>query len=267
MVNDIKFIISLIVTIILLSVSILTLADNQKNEYQNNLDQKILAEKNIYLTESVINNNTINFNENDQLNVVLSQIDSNRLFVQGDRIQSIYGNTALYSAVNDESGSIYLTVNSSNSFTIFVTTELGRHFSLMIIPQRIRGKTVIFMPQQSGIKMPHWEIANEYQHLLVNLLKAVMINQVPEGYGKYEIKASKDEIIKHDIALVPVVVYRGNQLVITDYLLKNKSNKTVILAPAQFYQSGTRAIALVDQEVAAHNITHLYTIDDNDGNQ
>lgn len=52
------------------------------------------------------------FRDYDQLNIVLSNVDVNRISILNDKIQSLNGPVGLYTAKNDASGAAYLTVNA-----------------------------------------------------------------------------------------------------------------------------------------------------------
>jgi len=113
------------------------------------------------------------FTENQQIEVVLSNRDINRVLVKGDKIQSVNGPTGLYMAKNDIAGSAYISAYGESTFTVFISTVNGHNFSLLVSPKAVAGKTIILQP--TTLLSPQFEEAASYQKLLITLTSA-MIN-------------------------------------------------------------------------------------------
>ena len=95
---------------------------------------------------SLLQAETKSFTENADLTLKLSQSNYNRLVVKGDKITKAFFPQAAMVAVNDEDGSLYVTLAASavTPFTIFISTEAGRHFSATITGEAALGKTIEF---------------------------------------------------------------------------------------------------------------------------
>ena len=88
--------------------------------------------------------------DNETTVAKISSVDVTRIFVQGDRINSVKGLKGAYTRENDEkNGEVYLQPTSfyqDRAFTILIQTEAGRHFTLLLNPihnQRYRQKVKV----------------------------------------------------------------------------------------------------------------------------
>jgi conjugal transfer pilus assembly protein TraK len=205
---------------------------------------------------------SISFAENDQLTLMLSTVDANRLFVDGDRINAVNAPVGYIAAKNDDSGSVYLNVQVKQPFTVFITTALGRHFSVLVIPKAVIGKTYELKPTGPTVAATMWEKNTGYEKILSDLIKGMETRQPPEGYGfqamdKTKLTA-KDFYGVADLLLIEI--YPGSQLIGHVYVIQNKTKKPLTLSENMFYERGVRAVALSQQTVAPGQSSMVYQV-------
>lgn len=203
---------------------------------------------------------TISFADNEQISVVLSSSDINRLVVQGDKIQNINAPLSLYNAKNDAGGAAYITLLSTLPFTMYLTTVGGHNFSLFVNPRPIVGKSVIFQPTSTFAVTKPWEENSNYQKILVTLVKNMVNHQTPDGYLYREAGKVKSSDFCSIANLKPLAFYSSSQLTGIIFELKNKKKKPITLHPADFYRPGVRAVALSQQVVNPAATVFLYEV-------
>ena len=200
------------------------------------------------------------FADNEQINVVLSNRDINRLLVSGDRIQSINGPAGLYTAKNDAIGSGYISLYGDTTFTIFVSTVKGHNFSLLVSPRSVAGRTVILNSTTPSVLTARFEETESYQKVLVSLITSMINNEAIEDYAYSEAKGSKETRFYGIADIKPIAFYGGSHLVGIISELKNRSKAPITLKPSYFYKPGVRAIALSCQRITPSEIGLLYQV-------
>lgn len=247
--------------------------ENPKNIANTN-NAKKLTEKTIKKHKEGAEKNLtgikeIPFADNEQVRVILSNRDINRVLVAGDKIQTINGPTGLYTAKNDPFGSAYISILSDASFTIFLSTIKNHNFSLLVIPRTVPGKTVILEPTTPTLLANSPAETDSYQKSLIDLMSN-MINLEPcEDYEYFSISdAVKRRWIKnikktnfYDVAdVIPLAFYRGEKLSGVISRVRNKTRNPLALKPSYFYQPGVYAVALTEQTIPPLGACWLYQI-------
>lgn len=98
---------------------------------------------------SVIGSNSIPFKDNSEIALTLSQGNYNRIFVKNDKIvEAVFPEKAMAIKRDEQDGSVYIMLAAANPFTLFLTTEAGRHFSVTLNSEESLGKTIELVPQQ-----------------------------------------------------------------------------------------------------------------------
>ena len=198
------------------------------------------------------------FSDNEQIKVVLSSRDINRVLVLGDKIKTIHGPAGLYTAKNDntdQSGSAYLSVYANTTFTIFLATEKGHNLSLLVTPKALAGRTIILKPT-SDID----------QKSLIDLINGMVNLEMSQDYEYFSISEAKKwlDIKKtsfYNVAdVIPVAFYRGEKLSGVISKIRNKTRNDLFLKPSYFYQSGIKAITLSKQTIGPLDACWLYQI-------
>lgn len=220
----------------------------------------------------------ISFADNDQVSVILSNVDVNRISIKGDKIQHVNGPTGLYTAKTDGIGAVFLTVYTRSPFTVYLSTVKGHSVSLFIAPRSMVGKTIVLRPTTIITQTAHWEKNSAYQGLLITLMNGMVNHQAPEGYAYKDIKKIKEikeiqEIKKtknikkaqsvdfFGIAnITPIAMFTGAHLIGVVSIIHNKTRKPITLKPSYFYSHGVRSVALSCQTIRPLGTGLLYKI-------
>lgn len=202
----------------------------------------------------------IPFNEGDQLSLPLSAVDVNRLVVRNDLISAITCPANLCVTRQDKTGSAYITLNTSTTFTLFTVTESGRHLSMLVVPSKEPGFTYEFVPTGKSDNAVHWEEEGAYTDRLVDLLRDMMRGELPRGYGYHEIPHAKSFSFKKAASFTLIAEYQGEHWRGEVYEVHNNSKKSLLLTPNGFYESGVKAVALSKQTLVPGETGYVYEV-------
>lgn len=222
---------------------------------------------------------------NSQASVNLSKTDINRLYVHGEKITAINFPGSMLSAHNDSSGGIYVNTNSNAPFTTFISTNMGLHFSMLVIPKSIPGQTIKFIApipkttpnqnQKNTAVIQHsahaydFEKSAPYERTLIRLIKVVELGNTPPGYTNIAPKAFSQISIFN----VPNSVgkigglsqsveagFLGGSLAVRVLSVKNTISKPVELFENEFYSPGVRAIAIQQEYLKSNATTNVFEV-------
>lgn len=195
----------------------------------------------------------LTFNNDQTLEVNLSDTNVNRIVVQGDEITQAVCPEGYCTATHnqgDTSGAVYLSVIGQMPFTVFFETKGGRHFGLTVTPQNLSGQTLVLTPIGGSVVAGSWEKNSDYRAILEELMRDMMLGKIPEGYG-YSSLSDADSFWFRKLALIkPVGLWTGDHIMGVQYQITNDSDQPLTIPESAFYHNGVRAVALVDQTIA-----------------
>lgn len=91
--------------------------------------------------------NSVPVKDNSDIALTLSQGNYNRLVVKNDKImEAVFPPNAMAIKRDEQDGSVYVMLSAVNPFTLFLTTESGRHFSVTLNGEDSLGKTIELVP-------------------------------------------------------------------------------------------------------------------------
>lgn len=94
---------------------------------------------------------TLNVKDNGNVQLHLSQTNYNRLLIRGDSLWDFaYPEGALAIKRDGADGSVYLIAAHSEPFTLFLTTQRGRHFTATVTGEVALGKTIELVLQETA---------------------------------------------------------------------------------------------------------------------
>lgn len=207
------------------------------------------------------------FKENADLAVTLSDSNYNRLVVKGDKITQVHFPEGMMAVSNESDGGLYVMVVHPEPFTMFVTTELGRHFSLTVNTESGLGKTLEFVAD--GNQMPAITSATKVLSKIpepsvlpsnvTELMTAMLKNNVSKDYEskKYFNRAIR---LGQGMTLFPKLTYKGKILSGEVTEIYNGSNNPIDLNESLFNGAGVKAISLSKNTLAPHDRALVYRV-------
>lgn len=206
----------------------------------------------------------ISFSDNQTIPVTLSDTNLNRLVVTNDQISNILcpsGFCISKHNATDQSGAVYIKLLSTSDFTLFISTAAGHHVSLQVTPKVSNGKTIVLNPVGANLVAKKWETQSSYQRMLVALIKDMMNNKVPSGFGYTPISHSAKERVFNGLGTLQMSgVWTGNYLIGLEYIFKNKTEKSITIPDSAFYHRGVRLVAQTSQTVSPGDYNVVYEI-------
>jgi len=218
----------------------------------------------------------IMFKEGESIQLTLSKINFNRLYVKGEKITEIRfleGTFTVEKPNKDEidSGleSIYLKPTFDDKLTLFITTNKHHHFSIQANSDESLGKTFEMVPASliKNVKRvadkPNNFIRKEKPQILSDLDQIFqdMENlQTPRGFEQVKFNG-QSFFLQKIIKTKPIRVYQGNSLKSYVYEIENISKAKVKLDKAWFSKNkNTKAIHLSKNELNPSEKAYLYAV-------
>lgn len=208
----------------------------------------------------------LNFNDGETKSVTLSDTNINRIQVQNDlitHVQCPQGFCTANQYPDDQSGSVYLSVNAGPSFSLYLDTQSGRHLSLQVNRRSLSGQTILLIPNSPAETVKAWESSTPYDDLLITLMKGMISGELPDGYAVENINQSiKSTTLDGQVSFTLVQKFAGDQLQGMHYSMQNLTKKPLTLSPQAFYKPGIRAVAVVQQTLQPNSVGDVYLIED-----
>ncbi len=201
------------------------------------------------------------FEENTNVDVHLSESNTNRLVVRGDKITRAHFPQGVLGVQNEDDGSLYVKLAGETPFTLFLTTASGRHFSATINRDPGLGKTIEFIPKVKTQVMASRKTLSAPTYIEpLRVLMAHMIHA--RKPAEFWVKRHHGRVIrmKQHLTLVPKWLYHGQELTGEVMALYNASKKPVELSEAWFVNAGVKAIALSSKTLLPKHKAWVYRV-------
>jgi type-F conjugative transfer system secretin TraK len=220
-----------------------------------------------------INPDTYSFANNQTIAVKLSMLDSNRIIVKGDKIKKVTCARGGYciKEINPD-GSLLLGLGPNTSlnqpFAVLLNTIDDRSFTMLVLPEKTIAKTVVFTPTTGSSKeAKRIEADTPYQAMLAKVIVS-MINypstkKTLEGYSEANVPTvdiSKSKLTQSDYIVYPVRVFKGDAFIGITSIVKNVSNKPLVLNPKEFYHHGVIAGAVSKTVLKPQEVGFSYQV-------
>lgn len=201
------------------------------------------------------------FNDNDTLSLKLSDTNINRFFVSNDTIVDVYASKAFREPPQvDSQGALYLQLQPSEPFTAFITTKDGHTVGVILVPVRASGKNVHLIPRTATDKARLWEEKKNYESGLMRLMKAMMQNHVPKGYGVEEVSNAPQRFDSHG-QLRLKAIYNGIHFKGKVYTLYNEGQSPLYIQEKDFYRDGVEAVAFSTDTLESCQTSLIYVVE------
>lgn len=227
----------------------------------------------VALAATVVNPTVIPFSEAQNISKDLSYSDVNRLTVIGDQIHNVTCLSPSGAVIcnisydsSDNTGSAYISLKTTDPFTMYITTVQDRNFSIFVTPQSVPGETYIFQPTTPGTNAGGWEKDTDYEDLNVTIISDLINNQPPDGFGYQQcstdtpcinMQAQKQYGV---IQMTPMAEYDGDNVIGLIYQITNTGKEAFTAAPSAYYTAGVRAIAEQKQTLQGGESGYLYEV-------
>ena len=228
------------------------------------LEQNVTADFKDYVPHSLY---VKSIADNQMVALVISNRELNRIFVANDRILAVRGIDGAYMLTKDENqGEIFIKptpLYQGRPINLFITTEQGHNYNLLLAATNIPARTIELKPITGSKQAERWERNNNYNELIAGLIAAMVNDRIPDGYSVVVPGKNKPVNFGH-IVVASNVIYSGKYLRGEILSIENRSATTVYVEERQFYQLGTRAIAIFEHNLQPKSKTLLYRVMSNE---
>ncbi|MBA2649599.1 MAG: type-F conjugative transfer system secretin TraK [Legionella sp.] len=212
----------------------------------------------------------IAFEEGEQFNMTLSNINFNRLFIEGEAIIKLsypQGSITVDQSEKDQPDiqekSVYIKPNFQTPITLFVTTDKGHHVSLTLTPVESPGKTLRLMAKNQT-KLKYVKSDNPEQTQLDEAIASMRAGEIPKDFKALGVIHSPF-YIKKDIKVTLQKQYQGSGLTGYVYSLENTSKHDIALSTSLFSHPNAQSLALSQDTLLPKKVAYLYGVYSNQG--
>jgi len=207
---------------------------------------------------------TEQFKENGEVGISLSDSNTNRLVVRGDKITRAHFPEGALGIQNESDGSLYVTCAYEKPFTLFITTEGGSHFSATVIPKDTLGQTVEFLAEQAKpqVMTKRPVKVQPYTDVIQELMTHLVLGEPLEGF---KVKRERDKGVHFQSGLTvrSKRVYQGVQFKGEILALHNTGKMPLTLQESWFSNQQVKAVALSSTTLAPKARAWVYRVSSN----
>ena len=205
--------------------------------------------------------------DNHDIALVLSQSNYNRLVVKNDKIvEAVFPSQSMNIKRDEQDGSIYVMLASSNSFTLFLTTESGLHFSVTVTGEEGLGKTVEMMAPHSKVlaqtttSVPLTQPSEDpHQRSMIELIQH-MEKKEPMAGMSISHPFGRVERMGAGLTLIPKEIWTGEGIIAERLEVINRGKTTLTLLPSFFEGKNVEALKLSQSILKSHETAMLYRV-------
>lgn len=139
-------------------------------------------------------------------------------------------------------------------------------YSLTLMPEDIPQQIIVINDPYLAAKQRAavWERSHDYVTTLVELIKYMAANQLPQGYRLEEERLTYGvKLPQGEVTLEEVRAYSGMYLKGIVFSVKNYTGKEICLSENQFYRPGILAVSIQKQRLSPGETTILYLVERN----
>lgn len=200
---------------------------------------------------------------NQTVKAYVAANNKTRLFVSGERISALRGTPDAYTYVNDDrNGQVFITPTppfKTKSFSLFVTTEQGKTYGLILTPHSALSDSIMLLPNNPINQLPIPTADDNEQ--MIHLLRAMISNTPQPGYTQVKINnAVGKSVLNHRVRMQLLSVYQGESWQGEIYRVTNLSNRQLKIDEKQFFEPTMRAIVLSTHALIPQGSALMYVV-------
>lgn len=207
--------------------------------------------------------------EGKTLFVKVSLRDLNRISIEGGRVRLVKSadDAMLTGSADAATGQALIQPLVKDPFGVFVFSQSGKTYTLVLQPQDIPGETIVIKESSATAPMSSQpgeiEKAASYQQAIKKMIQALAGERLPEGI---EVKKTWEEIrLWKGSRFALEQVLTGRTLVGEQYRLFNISDAPIRVAEQEFYKKGVLAVSVRDLTIEPGRSTQVFVVKRNEG--
>lgn len=207
--------------------------------------------------------------EGKTLFVKVSLRDLNRISIEGGKVRLIKAadDSKLTGSADAATGQALIQPLVKDPFGVFVFSQSGKTYTLVLQPQDIPGETIVIKeaaaPVAAASKPGEIERAASFQQAIKKMIQSLAGESAVDGL---EVKKTWEEIrLWKGSRFALEKVLTGNTLVGEQYRLFNISDASMRVAEQEFYKKGVLAVSVRDLTVEPGRSTQVFVVKRNEG--
>ena len=195
---------------------------------------------------------TVPVQEGVEVSFTISKDVLNRIAIDNDRIMTVKGITGQFELDKEaELGQVFLkpiTTDSHDLIHLFLITEKGHTYPLSLSLQEGPAQSILLMPiEEETVKSQH---STHYETVLKNVVQAI-VNNPPLAEVTKDDKTILKSLSKiKNVKITPLQSYSGYNFKAQVLEVTNTGIETILLQEQDFYQPNTKAIAILNSDLA-----------------
>lgn len=222
------------------------------------------------LSTVALGSNSVPVKDNNDIALTLSQGNYNRLVVKNDKImEAVFPPNAMAIKRDEQDGSVYVMLTAAQPFTLFLTTENGRHFSVTLNGEESLGKTIELVPSSpvvtanktNSVRTRTKTIPQEAVPEAILAMLTHMEQQKPFADVSVKRQFGKVERWSKGLTLLPKESWDGKLLKGETIELYNGGKESLDLTQEWFAKEGTLAIKFSQPSIKPGEKAMLYRVE------
>ncbi|HHI9467519.1 TPA: type-F conjugative transfer system secretin TraK [Legionella anisa] len=221
-----------------------------------------------FLSTVAMGSSSFSIKDNNDIALTLSQGNYNRIIVKNDKIvEAVFPPNSMAIKRDDQDGSVYVMLSAIQPFTLFLTTEAGRHFSLTLNGEDSLGKTIELIPQHPAVAKAasiKTKTKEKIVHEAVPEAILAMLNHMERHTPFSDVTVTrqlgKAERWSKGLTLLPKESWNGKLLKGEIIELYNGGKESLELTQEWFAKEGTLAIKFSKPKINPRERAMLYRV-------
>lgn len=187
-----------------------------------------------------------------QVKVEFSNSEPNLLVVPGDRVVGIDSAQGMFINGNNKgtagtaNGGVVLMTAQTTPFTFYVRTAGGLTVSVVAVPKKRDGRVLQLISNKPApqVAAKRWERSLPYPQMLIELHKALLNDELPNGFTSAPVIAVPDFHLPAGYTVSADAMWNGGGLRVYQSHVRNTSSVAKPLSERLFNQSGVRSVVI-----------------------
>jgi conjugal transfer pilus assembly protein TraK len=190
----------------------------------------------------------------------ISAHELTRVKVANGRIENIRGlQGELVVEPDANTGEIYIRpTNPSHTVNLFVTTDSGKTYTLLLQPQEIPATNIVIKERDRGGSGASAATDTDFRRFVRNIVRGMARDDQIAGMDLQEVGATVP--LWKDTVFVLEKKYTGQDYVGEKYTLTNASGHAMVLREPQFFRKGIIAVSVETMQLASGATTDVFIV-------
>ncbi len=198
----------------------------------------------------------------EQISVNISTKTLTRIAIAGDRINKIISDNSQFITETDaDSGAVFIRAQEKEAFSMFLSTEAGHTYHLLLTPNDVEADNIEIIPHASNqAQADDWAKRTPYESTVTQLMQSMAKRRPLMGYQIWLDDKMPAPFFGNSLKATPLAVYQGKYLQGIVFTFTNTGKQSIALSPDLLTHMDILAVAFVDETLASKQSTTAYQV-------